>query len=229
MFKRLSKANALRQELDDSGDEGVVSLTTVIDENSDSDPADDSNNDLDESEEDESEKSDESDADDTEFSVKQAMKSPIYIDDEMSSKIEIFRCVACPLVTLKNEKSIDVHLESKNHKRRFSRFIAFAESEVEREGKKVMQLDPRTLVDLLEDQRRESEKTEKNTGKVSGCGANISESNPMRAMYRGWNAEKCEELFVEKSVPICKSPMNDTGFMVARLGAHVQPFPTHKF
>ncbi|WFD22475.1 hypothetical protein MEQU1_001147 [Malassezia equina] len=164
MFKRLSKASALREELEDVEDENAVSLATVIDENSDSDPAYDSSSDSGESEE----ASDESDADDTEFSVKQAMQSPIYIDDEAVEKVPIFRCVACPLVTLKNEKSIDVHLESKNHKRRFTRFVTFAQAEVEREGDRVMHLDPRTLVDLLEDQRRESELAKKDTGKPNG-------------------------------------------------------------
>ena len=45
------------------------------------------------------------------------------------------------------------HLESKNHKRRHARFVAFAKTEMEREGAHVMRIDPRTLVDLLEDQR----------------------------------------------------------------------------
>jgi len=171
MFKRLSKATALREELDDGEDENAVSLVAAIDENSDSDPADDSSSVSDESDD------DESDADVTDFSVKQAMKSPIYIDNEVSSKYEIFRCVACPLVTLKNDKSIDVHLDSKNHKRRFARFVAFVEAEAEHEGEKVMQLDPRTLVDLLEDLRHQSEPVQKSAEKVSVSYANNSENN----------------------------------------------------
>lgn len=178
MFKRLSKASALRQELD-GDEEGAISLETAIDENSDSDLADDANSDSDDTE------SDESDADDTEYTVKQAIKSPIYMDDEVSQKVALFRCVACPLMTLKNEKSIEVHLSSKNHRRRFSRFVAFAQAEKEREGEKVMQIDARTLVDLLEDQRRQSEPAPKSTGKVSPYGANVSANNRMQTMCRG--------------------------------------------
>ena len=37
--------------------------------------------------------------------------------------------------------------------RRYSRFIEFAEAEVEREGKRVYDLDPRILADLLEEER----------------------------------------------------------------------------
>ena len=47
---------------------------------------------------------------------------------------------------------------TQNHKRRFHRFVEFAHAESEREGDRVMALDPRTLVDLLEDERRAEEK-----------------------------------------------------------------------
>lgn len=47
---------------------------------------------------------------------------------------------------------------TQNHKRRFHRFVEFAHAEAEREGDRVMALDPRTLADLLEDERRAEEK-----------------------------------------------------------------------
>lgn len=53
------------------------------------------------------------------------------------------------------------------HKRRYTRFVQFAEAEKEREGDRVLLLDPRVLVDLLEDERRKEEKAaEAKVGRV---------------------------------------------------------------
>lgn len=143
MFKRLSRASVLREQVDD--DEEHVTLDAALDDDSYS-----------EDERDDSEEGDDSDdeeEDETALTVAHAIESPIYMDDEVPGTQYRFRCVACPIVLLKSDKSIDVHLESKNHKRRHARFVAFAKSEMEREGAHVMRIDPRTLVDLLEDQR----------------------------------------------------------------------------
>lgn len=121
MFKRLSKARALQEELGDQVDESEpVTLETALDEDSASDSEDDSEEDSesDQDEEDDVENQD-SDADedvaseDGHFTVQQALQSPIYLDTETPVRAQIFRCVACPIVTLKNEKSIEVHLDSK--------------------------------------------------------------------------------------------------------------------
>lgn len=147
MFKRLSKAHAVQDEASDV-DEHVM-LDTVMDEDSHSES--ESNSDDDDIQSDESDDGDSKEGSEG-LTVVHAMESPIYMDDEVS-KLQHFRCVSCPIVILKNDKSVDVHLESKNHKRRHARFVAFAKAEVEREGEHVLDVDPRTLVDLLEDQR----------------------------------------------------------------------------
>ena len=144
MFKRLSKASAHREQVDN--DEEYVPLDAALDDDSQSE---EEQADSEEEEDD----SDEDEEDETALTVAHAMESPIYMDDEQPESPYRFRCVACPIVLLKSEKSIDVHLESKNHKRRHARFVAFAKTEMEREGAHVMRIDPRTLVDLLEDQR----------------------------------------------------------------------------
>ena len=111
-----------------------------------------------EEDDDDLEEDDEDDEDEEgdEFTVAHAIENPIYIDDEAPGSVIQFRCVSCPILILKNNKSMDVHLESKNHKRRHARFIAFAKEEMEREGDRVLHIDPRTLVDLLEDQRAQT-------------------------------------------------------------------------
>lgn len=122
MFKRLSKAAALRDEFGDDETLGPVTLDTVIDENSGSEEEDeeedDDSDEQDDDEEDESDEDVEGDADDNEeedeageLTVASALKSPIYVDPD--TKATVFRCIACPIVMLKNDKSIDVHLESK--------------------------------------------------------------------------------------------------------------------
>ncbi|KAL4402421.1 hypothetical protein ACI68E_000186 [Malassezia pachydermatis] len=154
MFKRLNKASALRAQLDEEEeDDAPVSLEAALDEDSASDSdLQDSDEDEDDSDDDDDDE-DEEESEDGAFTVAQALQSPIYVDDESNSHVQLFRCVACPIVHLKNEKSIEVHLESKNHKRRYARFVAFAESEKKKEGNKVLYIDPRTLIDLLEDER----------------------------------------------------------------------------
>ena len=144
MFKRLSKASAHREQVDNG--EEYVPLDAALDDDSQSE---DEQADSEEEEDD----SDEEEEDETALTVAHAMESPICMDDELPGTQYRFRCVACPIVLLKSERSIDVHLESKNHKRRHARFVAFAKMEMEREGAHVMRIDPRTLVDLLEDQR----------------------------------------------------------------------------
>ena len=143
MFKRLSKASAHREQVDN--DEEYVPLDAALD--------DDSQSEDEQADSEEEDDSDEEEEDETALTVAHAMESPIYMDDELPGTQYRFRCVACPIVLLKSERSIDVHLESKNHKRRHARFVAFAKMEMEREGAHVMRIDPRTLVDLLEDQR----------------------------------------------------------------------------
>jgi hypothetical protein len=100
MFKRLSKARDLA---DDEAE--PVSLEAALDDDSESEE------DVGNSEDDEDD-DDEDDSDDI-FTVAQALESPIYLDDEAPGKQQIFRCVACPLMTLKTEKSIEVHVDSK--------------------------------------------------------------------------------------------------------------------
>lgn len=177
MFKRLSKANALREQ--GGEDQEHVSLDAAIDHDSPSEEEGmDEAEDRESAEDDEDAESDENDSDDSdtyvesvegeedddddedeegdEFTVAHAIENPIYIDDEAPGSVIQFRCVSCPILILKNNKSMDVHLESKNHKRRHARFIAFAKEEMEREGDRVLHIDPRTLVDLLEDQRAQT-------------------------------------------------------------------------
>lgn len=166
MFKRLSKARALQEQLEDQVDESEpVTLEAALDEDSASESDVGSDDDDDESDEDVEDEDVEDEDEQEKFTVRQALKSPIYLDDEAQVRAQIFRCVACPLVQLRNEKSIEVHQDSKvrlcliqAHKRRYARFIQFAESESRREGERVMQLDPRSLADLLEDERRAEEK-----------------------------------------------------------------------
>ena len=112
MFKRLSKASAHREQVDN--DEEYVPLDAALDDDSQSE---DEQADSEEEEDD----SDEEEEDETALTVAHAMESPIYMDDEQPESPYRFRCVACPIVLLKSEKSIDVHLESKNHKRRHAR------------------------------------------------------------------------------------------------------------
>lgn len=118
MFKRLSRATAVRDDVDGADDVlgGPVSLETVLDENSASeDDSDDSESGGAESGSDD----DDDDAaahapdEDGALTVAMALQSPIYVDDDQSSKVVIYRCVVCPTMTLKTEKSIDVHLASK--------------------------------------------------------------------------------------------------------------------
>lgn len=193
MFKRLSKAAALRDEFGDDETLGPVTLDTVIDENSGSEEEDEEDDDdsdeQDDDEEDEGEDDVEGDADDNEedeageLTVASALKSPIYVDPD--TKATVFRCIACPIVTLKNDKSIDVHLESKvrpcrrrtrltiqGHKRRHARFVSFVHSEAEKEGDRTFEADPRTLVDVLEDERAREQQTaaQENEGSRKVCG-----------------------------------------------------------
>ncbi|WFC95335.1 hypothetical protein MBRA1_001982 [Malassezia brasiliensis] len=143
MFKRLNRARALRDELEDQVDESEpVTLEAALDEDSASDSDVGSDSDDDEDDENDEEES-EDDVDEDKFTVTQALESPVYLDDEAN---------------LRSEKAIEVHLDSKAHKRRYTRFVRFAEAEKEREGDRVLLLDPRVLVDLLEDERRKEEK-----------------------------------------------------------------------
>lgn len=106
MFKRLNRARALRDELEDQVDESEpVTLEAALDEDSasDSDVGSDSDD----------EEDDEDDADEDKFTVKQALESPVYVDDEANVRATIFRCVSCPLAQLRSEKAIEVHLDSK--------------------------------------------------------------------------------------------------------------------
>lgn len=120
MFKRLSKAQALREELGEETEEtGPVTIETALDEESASEEefSDDDDDDNDDDEEDEEGDDDEEDEGDVQFTVRDALESPIYLDDEAPGRAEIFRCVACPIVMLKNDKAIEVHAESKVRRR----------------------------------------------------------------------------------------------------------------
>ncbi|WFD43825.1 hypothetical protein MPSI1_002490 [Malassezia psittaci] len=175
MFKRLSRAQARTGDSADEIDEGdTVTLEAALDEDSESESGSESESEI------ENESSSEQDTDSEqgshsgeeevgdeqgEFTVKQALQSPIYLDDEAPGRAQIFRCVACPAIQLRNEKGIEVHQESKAHLRRYSRFIEFAEAEFRREGERVYNLDPRILADLLEEERKAAQKTQEKPDK----------------------------------------------------------------
>lgn len=113
MFKRLNRARALRDELEDQVDESEpVTLEAALDEDSASDSDVESDSDEDDDEDDDDEGS-EDDVDEDKFTVKQALESPVFLDDEANVRANIFRCVACPLAQLRSEKAIEVHLDSK--------------------------------------------------------------------------------------------------------------------
>lgn len=172
MFKRLSKASELRELAEEVGDTDTFAIDKVLaeesgsegddsdDDDSDSD-GDDDDEDKDEDEdesEDEGSEDDEEDAVDeaTELNVRNALEAPIHIDPE--ARTQIFRCVVCPIVTLKNDAAVDVHLASKTHRRRHARFAAFVANEAATEGEGIYELDPRTVVAYMEDKRVEEEK-----------------------------------------------------------------------
>ncbi|WFD06315.1 hypothetical protein MVES1_001660 [Malassezia vespertilionis] len=157
MFKRLSKAQGVKEDLSSDEEYGTVSVDNILDEDSGSDSESDVESGTDDGEDEEDEDEDEENEDEDEedtgapFTVKQALKSPIYADpDTLPRTLLQYRCVACPIIQLKNEKSIEVHLESK-----------FVDMECEKEGDRVLHIDPRTLVALLEDIRAANAQTPK--------------------------------------------------------------------
>ncbi|WFC99789.1 hypothetical protein MYAM1_002534 [Malassezia yamatoensis] len=166
MFKRLSRAHARKGDLVDETDDGdAVTLQAALDEDSGSETESESGSESSSEQEADSEQDSHSGEEDVgneqgEFTVKQALQSPIYLDDEAVGRAQIFRCAACPAIQLRNEKGIEVHQESKAHLRRYSRFIEFAEAEFQREGERVYNLDPRILADLLEEERKAAQKTQ---------------------------------------------------------------------
>ncbi|WFD30764.1 hypothetical protein MSPP1_001788 [Malassezia sp. CBS 17886] len=186
MFKRLTKAKALQERHEG---EDPVALDVALADESDSEEESSGDEDEEESdaeqdrhvadEDDESAVDEEDGAADAAVSVTEAISDPIYVDqsDEAGAP-ELFRCVACPAATLKTEKSAEVHLASKGHKRRQTRFIAFVEAEASREGEHVLHLDPRTLVDLLDDERSEKARAEEK--------ARAAQKGPKRKERQSW-------------------------------------------
>jgi len=137
MFKRVTKKQEKRKELEELGLSDVVN-----DDSSDSSSESDSEEDRDSEDEEQdgrmAEGSDDdmveaadadengSDEEDGEFdddppmTIEGAKGNPIYLASE---ETDIHGCIVCPAKKLKNKNLIAVHVESSSHKRRFGRFL----------------------------------------------------------------------------------------------------------
>lgn len=77
-----------------------------------------------------------------------------------------------------------------NHKRRQSRFEKFVHAEMQREGDRVLHVDPRTVVDLLEDQRAAEANAETGDKVRRKRPTNASASTRMTT-FRGSSGARC--------------------------------------
>ncbi|PKI84623.1 hypothetical protein MVES_001561 [Malassezia vespertilionis] len=122
MFKRLSKAQGVKEDLSSDEEYGTVSVDNILDEDSGSDSESDVESGTDDGEDEEDEDEDEENEDE---------------DEE------------------------DTGAPFTNHLRRYTRFVKFVDMECEKEGDRVLHIDPRTLVALLEDIRAANAQTPK--------------------------------------------------------------------